>query len=190
MANLNAGSNARKSRAHHERAGTYRKDRHEAVQNPEPPPGRPAAPPVALGEVEQGEWERMLVRLEQSQSLSVVDDGAIYQYCRLYGETEAIADQQDEAKAGLRVLEENLDVKPENPEERLSPADIVQLFGQIVMLRKLISKCTDQLRQGRMALRQYLVEFGLTPASRGRVKLPAKQEAIDEFTAFQQKRTG
>jgi hypothetical protein len=122
----------------------------------------------------------MLVRLERSQSLAVVDDAAIYQYCRLYGETERVADRQLEMQASVGILEENL--------SGIEGADLVQVFGQIVILRKLIAKCTDQLRQGRMALRQYLVEFGLTPASRGRVKLPPAREAVDEFTAYQQNR--
>lgn len=179
MANMNAGGNARKSRAAHERSGTYRKDRHADLKNPEPPLGRPE-PPVSIDEIARGEWDRMMVRLEQSQSLSVVDDAAIYQYCQLYAETEAVKVQQVEAVASVDILEQNLsDVKGE---------DVVQLFGQIVILRKLISKCTDQLRQGRVALRQFLGEFGLTPASRGRVKLPAKQEAVDEFTAYQKNR--
>jgi hypothetical protein len=39
-----------------------------------------------------------------------------------------------------------------------------------------------------MAMRQYLVEFGLTPASRGRIKLTNKVEQVDELTAMQQAR--
>src|SRR5688572_2931543 len=187
MANLNAGSNARKSRAQHERDGTLRSDRHADLVTPEPPPGRPEVP-EGLSEVELAEWDRMMVRLELSQSLWKVDDASIAQYCRLYAETEAVKEQQVEAKAGLRVLEENLSCRPETPDERLSAEDRVQLFTQIVALHKTISKCTDQLRQGRMAIRQYLVEFGLTPASRGRIKLPAKTEPTDEFTAYQQNR--
>jgi hypothetical protein len=112
--------------------------------------------------------------------LCKVDLFAVYQHCQLYAETEAVAEQQAEAQAGLRVLEENLgDVEAE---------DKVALFTQIVALHKIVSKCTDQLRAGRMAIRQYLVEFGLTPASRGRIKLPAKADQVDAFTAFQQKR--
>lgn len=120
--------------------------------------------------------------------LHKVDVFAVYQCCQLYAETEAIKVQQAEAEAGLRVLEENLSTRPETPEERLSASDKVQLFAQIVILRKLVSKCTDQLRSGRMALRQYLVEFGLTPASRPRIKLTSKTETVDEFTQYQKSR--
>ena len=42
-----------------------------------------------------------------------------------------------------------------------------------------------QCRQHDLALRLYLTEFGLTPASRGRVKLPEKPQAnADPFAEF------
>ena len=129
----------------------------------------------------------MMVRLEMCGSLTKVDDATVYQYCQLYDETEKVTAQQSEARAGLAILEENLGGS-RHGEEKLSAADIVQLFQQIVTLQKLISKCTDQLRQGRMAIRQYLVEFGLTPASRGRIKLPAKAETTDDFEQHQKLR--
>lgn len=172
------GTNS-KSIATHERNGTYRKDRHGALKNPEPTAGRPE-PPADLDSEEQKAWEWALWAFDDMGMLTKVDAGSVYQFAKLFAETERVAVQQRENEASVKVLEENLsDVKGE---------DLVQLFGQIVTLRKLISKATDQLRSGRMAIRQYLVEFGLTPASRGRIKLPAKGEAIDEFTAFQKKR--
>jgi len=172
-------STAQKSRAHHERAGTFRKDRHGDLKTPEPTPGRPE-PPAALDKLGQESWDRMLWAFEDMGMLHKVDAEALYAYCTLWSETEAVAGQQSEARAGLRVLEDNLsDVQAE---------DKVALFTQIVALHKIISKCTDQLRSGRMAIRQYLVEFGLTPASRGRIKLPAVKEATDEFSEMQLRR--
>jgi hypothetical protein len=54
-----------------------------------------------------------------------------------------------------------------------------------VKLKQLDAKAITQLRQGHMALRQYLVEFGMTPAARNRVTpADAVQPAnpIDQFT--------
>lgn len=136
--------------------------------------------PEGLSDGEQAEWHRLIWAFEDMGMLHRVDVLAIQQYCHLYAETEAVARQQSETQASLRILEENL--------PGIEAADLVQVFGQIVILRKLIAKCTDQLRQGRMALRQWLVEFGLTPASRGKVKLPADSEPMDEFAAFQRAR--
>ena len=160
--------------------GTYRKDRHEGRNSPEPTSGRPE-PPAELDNLGQQTWDRMLWAFEDMGMLAKVDAEALYAYCRLWSETEQVREQQEEARAGLRVLEDNL--------SDVEPGDKVALFTQIVNLHKTVSKCTDQLRQGRMAIRQYLVEFGLTPASRGRIKLPAKKEKVDAFTAFQQQRS-
>jgi hypothetical protein len=33
-------------------------------------------------------------------------------------------------------------------------------------------------------MRKFMVEFGLTPSSRSRIRLPGKGPAIDEFDAF------
>ncbi len=171
-----------KSRRQHELDGTFRKDRHADLKNPEPTPGRPE-PPVELDNVAQGEWDRMMWAFEDMGMLHKVDLFAVHQYARLYSETEQVAGQQETMRASLQVLEENIpDVKEMTTQDRLA------FFTNIVALQKLVSKCTDQLRSGRMAIRQYLVEFGLTPASRGRIKLPAKAEEKDEFSAFQMKR--
>jgi P27 family predicted phage terminase small subunit len=128
----------------------------------------------------QETWGRLIWAFEDMGMLHKVDADAVYAYCQLWSETELVKQQQDEARAGLKVLEENL--------SDIAAEDKVALFTQIVTLHKTVSKCTDQLRQGRMAIRQYLVEFGLTPASRGRVKLPPKREEVDDFTAFQNQR--
>lgn len=175
------GTNA-KSRAQHERDGTYRKDRHADLRSVEPTPGRPD-PPATLDKLAQEEWERLIWAFEDMGMLHKVDVVPLEQYCRLYAETQQVAEQQATMRASLNVLEENIpDVKEMTPPDRLA------FFANIVALEKLISKCTDQLRSGRMAIRQYLVEFGLTPASRGRIKLPAAKEQADAFSAFQLQR--
>src|SRR5688572_929023 len=122
MANYNAGGNRRKSMAQHELDGTFRKDRHGAIRNPEPPEGRPEVP-EPWGGVGQREWDRMLTRLERSNCLWQVDDAAIYQYCRLFEETQDIARQQERASATLEILEENV--------SDVAKDDLVQLFQQI-----------------------------------------------------------
>ena len=41
-----------------------------------------------------------------------------------------------------------------------------------------------QLRQGSRALRQYLIEFGLTPSARTRVTVPPARDPDDAFAEF------
>lgn len=154
------GRNA-KTRAQHDVEGTTRLDRH-AHENPQPPQGAPPVPEGLAG-VALEEWGRMLGRLSQSQTLSVVDDGALFQYCRMFAETEAIALSQLETAGSVEILEDNL--------AKIEKADLVAVFQEITKLRQLEARYTTQVRQGRMALRAYLVEFGLTPAARSRVKV-------------------
>lgn len=166
--NQNSGGHNAKSTSLHVLEGTFRKDRHGDVENPEPPIGTPKPPKKLTGEA-LAEWKRMLERLTTSKTISIVDDAALYQYCRLFAETEAVADDYTETRALSTTLKKAL--------TKLEGADLVAAVGEIVKLRQLLGKQTTQSRQQRMAIRQYLVEFGLTPSSRGRVKITNKKPA-------------
>lgn len=173
---------AAKSRAELERAGTFRKDRHGDLRNPEPTSGQPEVP-AELDEVGQKAWDWLLWAFEDMGMLAKVDAHTMFAYCQVWSKTLMVDQRQVEMLDGVRILRENVpDVRKDDPQ------GLIQLYQEIVTLEKLISKCTDQSRAGWMAIRQYLVEFGLTPASRGRIKLPAKTEEADAFAALQQKR--
>src|SRR4051812_11209607 len=87
----NSGGRNRKPARQHRLEGSYRADRHAAGGDaPDPPKGRPT-PPAGLAGVALEEWHRMVDRLELSKTLSLVDDAALYQYCSLFAETEAVA---------------------------------------------------------------------------------------------------
>lgn len=105
----------------------------------------------------------MITRLELSNTLSQVDDAALYQYCRMFDETEELALNKVEAGASVDILEQNL--------AGLKGAELVQCFQEITKLRQLEAGYATKVRQGRVALRAFLVEFGLTPAARSRVKV-------------------
>jgi P27 family predicted phage terminase small subunit len=167
------GHNAKTQQAHG-LAGTTRKDRHSGYCNPDPPKGRPEAPKELSGEA-LSEWNRMIVRLETAGTLATVDDAVIYQYCRLFAETEQAAVSREESAASVDLLEDNL--------SDLKGSDLVQCFQEISKMRQLEARYTSQIRQGRMSLRAYLVEMGMTPASRGRVKLP-EHKPVDPFDEF------
>lgn len=145
----------------------------------------------------------MVLRLEAAKTLSIVDDAALYQYCCLYAETEAIIVAQRGTVAMLlslvtaiekwtRLVDliEKAAAKKDPPldvalETQKYGVQIVEATAQIVQLKKLEAKYPTQLRQGHMALRQMLVEFGMTPAARSRVQPAADApiaSAIDRFT--------
>jgi phage terminase small subunit len=168
------GHNAKTAKAH-KLAGTFQKVRHAGIRNPDPPPGLPVPPKLLTGDA-AGEWERMLVRLATSKTLSGVDAGAMYQCCCMFAETEVLAVKQMEVADAILVLKDSLaDFK--GPE-------LIAAFQELTKMLRLESQYTTQIRQGRMGLRVYYTEFGLTPASRGRVKLPDAKPDADEFDEF------
>jgi P27 family predicted phage terminase small subunit len=151
--------------------GTYQPSRHAGHDTPEPPPGTPD-PPGALSAVARAEWDRMVTRLEKSRTLSIVDDAALYQYANLYAETEQIKADQVAQRQLLATL------RAEMKRTRAGRAR-AKLVDRMVALQIVIAKATGALRQGHMAIRQYLVEFGMTPSARTRVKLPPAAPAVD-----------
>jgi len=203
------GRNA-KSRREHALAGTGRKDRDTqmpaSADAADPPISRPAIPIGLIGPALE-EWMRMVDRLEVAKTLSTIDDAALYQYCCLFAETEAIVVAQRGTVALLVPLVAALErwnrlvdrLEAAEVAKTVSPKDLVQSIldrakygvqiveatAQVVQLKKLEAKYPAQLRMGHMALRQYLVEFGMTPAARSRVdKTDTTPAAADPFAEF------
>lgn len=170
-----SGGRNKKSAAEHALDGTARTDRPSEL-GPEPPKGRPTVPNGLSGHA-RAEWDRMVARLELSKTLTLVDDAALYQYCSLFGETEATQDARRNVGALLDELKATAFITKE-------PVDV----ATIVKLQQLEMKYTTQLRQGRMALRAYLVEFGMTPSARARVKVSAPPAAEDPMAEFDEKK--
>jgi len=173
---MHAGRPA-KTAQQHKLEGTYRRDRHAGVTAPEVPKGQPTSPKRLTGEARL-EWDRMIQRLETTGTLTLVDDAALYQCCRLFAETEDLARQRDETEATTAKLEKHL--------SGLKGAELVACVQEVGKLRRLVSRFSVQIRQGRMAQRLFLQEFGLTPATRGHVKKLAEKttEPDDPFSEF------
>jgi phage terminase small subunit len=169
-----------KTVAQHKLDDTFQKCRHAGFSNPEPTPGAPDPPEPIDDELAQREWDRLMWAFNDMGYLTKIDAFVVYQHCHLFAEVERIARKAREADASLTILNENVG--------HIDKKDLPQFFHELIEQQKLISKYTDQLRNGRNAIRLFLVEHGLTPASRGRIKLPMKHEAADAFTAFQQRR--
>lgn len=158
----NSGGRNRKSAASHELSGTLRRGRHPFT-SPSPPTGAPVAPSALTGEG-LAEWGRMVDRLEKSKTLSLVDDGALYQYCQLFSASERLQVAVDALDSPFYEKTSVDGAGVEHHEPKVHPG-----FAQ--------------LRSYRQALRQFLVEFGLTPAARSRVKVAdvSERDALQEF---------
>src|SRR5688572_17399244 len=112
VAGRSGGRNAKPTQEH-DLHGTRRSDRHD-FETPAPPKIKPEPPKELEGDA-LAEWEAMVGRLEASGSLTLVDDAAVYQYCRLYAETEQIAVDRENLELAVDRLEENLaDMKGED----------------------------------------------------------------------------
>lgn len=189
-----SGGRNRKSARQHRLEGTYQKTRHAAAATDAPPDRRPTRPSKLRGQA-LAEWNRMVLRLEVTHTLATVDDAALYQYCCLFAETEGIIVAKREnaalAKTLLKAVAEmhaqlNRIAAADRATESTTIVDVGDLtavVAQITALKKLDQKATTQLRQGHIAIRSYLVEFGMTPAARSRVKTPPP-EATDPFAEF------
>jgi P27 family predicted phage terminase small subunit len=177
-----SGGRNKKSQRQHALAGTGRKDRGTkpkagaSTTDPDPPKGRPPLPIGLIGPALE-EWKRMVDRLEAARTLSKVDDAALYQYCQLFAETELVIVAHRTNVTLVEKLQAAID--------KLRDGDlIVRAIEQIVQLKKLEAKLTAQLRMGHLAVRQYLVELGMTPAARSRVTVPDAPAAEDPFAEF------
>ncbi|MGE0363357.1 MAG: P27 family phage terminase small subunit [Vicinamibacterales bacterium] len=159
--NANSGGRNRKSAQMHLVGGTYRKDRHNQADDVVAPDGKPAMPKSLKGAA-KAEWDRMVERMDSIHTLTKVDDAALYQYCKLFAETEALETDREAGRKMTHALRAQT--------RKLDGAELVEAITQIVKLKHLEGKIAVQIRQGRMALRQYLVEFGMTPSARTRVK--------------------
>lgn len=169
-----SGGHNAKTAQQHRLEGTFQRVRHAGTSGPDVVSGIPVPSKPLEGEAAE-EWDRMIVYLTRSGTLSANDGAILYQYCRVFAETEGHAQRQSENAGSIDIMEENL--------SGLEGADLVAAFQEITKLSQNEFRYCNLILKGRMAQRQLLGELGLTPSSRGRVKVPDKQEA-DPFSEF------
>lgn len=132
--------------------GTFRKDRHSGAE---------AAPEVALPEAPDHlspdavqEWSRVSEELYSCGLLSRVDRAALAAYCVVYA-------RWAEAESGIR--EKGLLIKA--PSGAIQQSPLVGIANRALDL-----------------MHKYMVEFGMTPSSRSRIKVdPPKGDDKNKF---------
>jgi P27 family predicted phage terminase small subunit len=170
--NGNSGGRNAKSPAMHLLQGTFRKDRHSDYETPEPPKGRPVPPKKLTGDARL-EWDRMVARLEQVGSLSDVDDATLYQYVRLFAEVE-------DTRADFADIGPLVTTLKRRALRKLDGQELVDAIEKVVELQKLKNRLKVQAKAGALAIRQYLVEFGITTTSRVRVKTKLAESTVSD----------
>lgn len=127
---------------------------------PRVPTGTPDAPEI-LDPVARAEWDRIVALLAGSGVLSRVDGAALTLYCQTFSHWVE-AEKSLQAK-GLLI---------ETPEGALRPSPYMGISQKAVE-----------------TMHRLLVEFGLTPSSRSRIKSTAEpaKDALGEFLARRSK---
>jgi len=144
-----SGGRNKKSARLHVLQGTWQPSRHTGP-DVDAPGGVPAVPPGLAG-AGLKEWHRLVAHLQAMGTLSRVDDLVLEQYCKL------------SADAGR--LQADADALPQTWFDKVS----VDGAG-VEHLEPKLHPVFGQLRQYRLGLRVLLVELGLTPLARNRVK--------------------
>jgi len=125
-------------------------------REPVPPEGIPDCPDF-LNDEARAEWFRIADVLLEMRLLSQADRAALAAYCTAYARWVEAEDQV--RKFGTIVKSPDKGFPMKSP--YLTIAD-----------------------QSLETMRKFLIEFGLTPASRSRIKVPEDSQAADEFHVF------
>lgn len=158
--------NRAKSTQEHLRNGTYREDRHGRHRTPEAPAGTPEKPPY-LSEVASAMWDQLAAIMEREGRLTVNDGPFLEDAAECYAELARwrVAAQ----RSPLTQTKVTVDsAGNEHREEKPHPAQ-------------------QQYRLASEAWRKKLVEGGLTPTARNRVRVSDQDQELDEFTRFQRR---
>src|SRR5262245_15670419 len=127
-------------------------------REPVPPPGVPECPDI-LDDDGRAEWFRTAAVLSEMGLLSKADRSALAAYCMSY--SRWVHAEAQVRKYGTIVK------SPEKGFPMKSPYLCVA-------------------EQALEAMRKFMVEFGLTPSSRSRIRVPDNQPAADELEVFLQ----
>ncbi len=132
--------------------GTFRNDR-AVVNEPAPEADLPKCPTFLKGEARR-EWKRIVPELAALQLISRIDRAALCGYCTAW-ETMVESDKVVQAEG----------------------TTIRNAKGRLVQHPELAIR--DQAMK---MLRGYLVEFGMTPASRTRIHVPDRADTANPFS--------
>jgi P27 family predicted phage terminase small subunit len=131
-------------------------------REPRPTPGAPGMPDWLSREA-KAEWRRLVPQLERLGLLTKVDRAGLAAYCQAHAE---LADATKLLEAEGRVLEE-----PVTARQREDGVEVVKLVGY----RKKLHPAVRLQRDAFARVKQFLGEFGLTPATRARLVAPGEQ---------------
>jgi P27 family predicted phage terminase small subunit len=137
-----------------------RKDRVNQSE-PSPPKVAPECPKWLLDEA-KAEWNRMAPILEQMGLLTSIDKAAFAGYCQAYAKWRGAEEFLKEHGTTYKI--------PKRGKDGKVISIYMAPFPEVAIARASLEQ-----------VRQFCVEFGLTPSSRGRISLPSNNDLDDEF---------
>ena len=155
-----AGGRPRKPRQAKIIQGTFRKDRNPGREPTPPVVPQVPKPPAGMNRWARRLWKEMAPELVEQDLLTTLDLAVLYLCCEAYGDYE-------EAKQAI--------FRPVDPKTGKRVRRSLQQY-----LQGRNSQTAPELAQKNRAwaiFKSYMTEFGLSPASRNRIHLPAKKEA-------------
>jgi P27 family predicted phage terminase small subunit len=129
--------------------------------------GRPTAPKGLKG-IALAEWKAIVPELERMKVLSCVDGKALAAYCFSYAEWWEAHDEVE--RLGL-VVEEPIVVGQGNDKE-------------VVGYKYKRNPAVSIMHEAMKIMKAFLIEFGLTPAARSRLRVETKAPEADPMDAF------
>jgi P27 family predicted phage terminase small subunit len=141
-------------------------------QEPSLPPGRPDCP-EHLDQLARQEWDRLVPIVERMGILTEAEGGALMLYCECY--SKWMRARADIAKRGLliectRVIESKR-------------KETIQTFGKVIANPAV----NIEIQMSRL-MKEILIEFGLTPSARSRIKTgEVRGDRLSDFLAKQKK---
>lgn len=158
--------------------GTFRKDRNSGRESAPPIVSQIPKPPAGMNRWARRLWKELALELVEQDLLTTLDLAALQLTCEAYGdfqEAKQALFHPVDPRSGKRVrrsLEQYL--------SGLDPwVDVRKLDTSAFINMRRNSQTAPELAQKNRAwaiFKSYMTEFGLSPASRNRISLPAKKE--------------
>lgn len=143
-------------KAIHELNGNPSKINFNKLKEPEPKVYSDSPdPPKWLDETAKEEWRRVSPELSRLKILTESDFTALEAYCKTYSRWKTAESEMDRIESTVFKAGKN---------------NYIQQLPQVAIAQKYLKLCQD-----------FMVEFGLTPSSRGRMRLPSEEEGYDEM---------
>lgn len=122
-------------------------------------PGEYPPAPEWLDEAAKEEWNRVAPMLADSKLMTEADTKALEAYCKCWSRYIEAEKQMDQI--GSTIFQPNQKSK------------YIQQLPQVAIAQKYLKLCKD-----------FMVEFGLTPSSRGRMQLPGESDEDEMESLF------